>query len=372
MKVLFNGSMYSEKPTGVGIFIREIFAKLVHLKLLSDKSTLYVYSPDELPHNNAVKTIKLPTPLEAVFKRSLSLHRIIWNFFFLPIIARKYNLVYSFSSHGSPFIKNQIVTVHDLICMQFPAQHKTQYYYFKYLMPAILKSCIKVVTVSHYTKAEVIKHYKIAPEKITVISGAADHLQKATSFNIPEKEKAVMEWLFGKRFFLSVGASYEHKNIERLIVAMKLLNNDDLLVIVGSGNAYYSMLKEKYTDAQIHFLEYVSEPLLGYLYAHCIANVYVSLYEGMGFPPYEAAIYNTVTIASNATAIPEIYGDSVYYIDPLNTESIAAALKLFSESRIDKSSYQRHFPALLKKYSWENTARAIHNLIQKEVEKPSN
>jgi glycosyltransferase involved in cell wall biosynthesis len=84
----------------------------------------------------------------------------------------------------------------------------------------------------------------------------------------------------------------------------------------------------------------------------------------MGFPPYEAAIYNTVTIASNVTAIPEIYGDTVYYVDPLNIEQIAFALKQFSEGGIDKTIYQKRFPLLLQKFTWENTARAIHHLIE--------
>jgi len=295
------------------------------------------------------------------------LHRIIWNYFMLPIIARKYDVVYSFSSHGSPFIKQQIITNHDLICMQFPAQHKAQFYYFKYLMPPILKSCIKVVTVSHYTKGEVIKYYKLPPDKIAVINGAANHLQKVDVFSIPEKEKSIVNWLGGKKFFLTVGYSYEHKNIERLITAMKGLNDNDLLIIVGSGNAYYQSLKEKYADAQIHFLEYVSPSLLGFLYAHCIANVYVSLYEGMGFPPYEAAVYNTVSIVSNKTALPEIYENTVYYVDPESIQDIQHALELFSNSQINKEQYTCQFPALLQKYTWEHTATSIAELIYNEI-----
>ena len=366
MKVLFNGSMYSKKTAGVGIWIKEGYKKIVQLKLINGTSEMYAYSADGLAAEAAVKPIKLPAILEVALKRSLSLHRIVWNIFVLPLIARKYDLVFSFSSHGSPFIKNQIVTIHDLICMAFPQQHKTQYFYFKYLMPSIIKSCIKIVTVSEYTKSEVIKHYKVNPDKIQVINSAADHIKKVTSPDIPDKEKVIVHWLEDKKFFLTVGASYKHKNTERLITAMQMLNSDDLLIVVGSGNDYYNALKEKYSDEKIHFLEYVSLPLLGYLYAHCTANVYVSLYEGMGLPPYEAAVYNTVTIASNTTAIPEIYGDSVYYVNPLSTEDIANALMLFSAAQIDKNIYRNHFPALLQKYTWERMAISVSRLIREQ------
>ncbi len=367
MKVLLNGSMYSKKTAGVGIWIKEGYKKLTEQNMIHADSVMYAYSSDGLANTNKVKQIKLPFLLESALKKTLSLHRIIWNVFFLPLIARKYDLVFSFSSHGSPFIKNQIITIHDLICMAFPKQHKTQYFYFKYLMPSIVKSCKKIVTVSEYTKGEVIKYYNVAPEKIQVINSAADHIKKVESFDIPAKEKPILEWLTGRKFFLTVGASYKHKNIERIIAAIKMLNNDDMLIVVGSGNAYYNAIKENYADEKIHFLEYVSLPLLGYLYAHCVANVYVSLYEGMGLPPYEAAVYNTVTIASNVTAIPEIYGDAVYSVNPLNTEEICDALALFSYGKIDKEQYRSRFPALLQKYTWMNMATKLAALINSET-----
>ena len=181
------------------------------------------------------------------------------------------------------------------------------------------------------------------------------------------KKNKLLKSLKIKSFFLTVGASYKHKNIERLIAAMKMLNNDDVLVIVGSTNAYYNSLKEKYANEKIYFLSYVSLSLLGFLYAKCIANVYVSLYEGMGLPPYEAAVYNTVTIASNATAIPEIYGSAVYYIDPENTEEIRNALQLFSNNEVDKTKYTSQFPALLQKYTWMNMATKLAALLNSQL-----
>ena len=156
--------MYTKKTAGVGIWIKEGYKKFIEQDLLHADSTLYAYSSEGLTQKGTVKKIKLPFFLEAFFKNTLSLHRIIWNVFFLPRIASEYDLVFSFSSHGTPFVKNQIITIHDLICMAFPfSQHKTQYFYFKYLMPSIVRSCKKIVTVSEYTKGEVIKYYGVSP-----------------------------------------------------------------------------------------------------------------------------------------------------------------------------------------------------------------
>jgi hypothetical protein len=121
MKVLFNASMYTKKPTGVGIFIREIYNLLTSSYISKEENDIYTYSDDGQPKSPSVK--KLPFYLEAFLNKSLSLHRIVWNRYVLPIKARKYTLIYSFSSHGSRHITNQIITVHDLIALAYPKQY---------------------------------------------------------------------------------------------------------------------------------------------------------------------------------------------------------------------------------------------------------
>lgn len=372
MKILFNASMYMKKPTGVGVFVREIYNLLTSSYIRPEENDIYTYSDEGLPKIPSVKKIKLLSYIEPVFKKSLAGHRIMWNRFFLPVIARKYTLVYSFSSHGSPLVKNQIITVHDLIALAFPKQYRFQYLYFKYVLPPLLRSAKRIITVSAFTKSEVVKYYGIDPDKITVINHAADHLKPVASFNVPPKEEKIKQWLEGKRFFLTVGALRTHKNVERVIDALETIPGDEILVVVGAPSAYFNGLQKKYSEkehSRIHFLSYVSHEMLGFLYKNCIANLYVSLYEGMGLPPYEAAVYNTVTIASNVTAIPEIYGDSVYYVDPLNTDEIRNALSLFINGEIDKEQFRKKFPALLDKYKWKHTAAKIAAVIQEETGK---
>ena len=105
----------------------------------------------------------------------LSVYRLYWNFFILPFKARN-EPVYSFSSHGSPFCKNQIITIHDLICFEFPEQYKLQYFYFKYYVPLLIKSSKKIVVISEFTKKEVIKHYNIPNHKIETIYNGLNNL----------------------------------------------------------------------------------------------------------------------------------------------------------------------------------------------------
>ncbi len=157
--------MYTKNPTGVGIYIREVWNNL-YIKLDAEQVeyVCYTYQMEQLNKCNKLSVIKLPFALQYLLNRLISLHRLIWNLFYLPFVAKKYDLIYSFSSHGSPFIKNQIITIHDLVCFNFPKQHRLQFLYFKYIMPYIIKTSKKIVVISQFTRSEVIKRYKVDPD----------------------------------------------------------------------------------------------------------------------------------------------------------------------------------------------------------------
>ncbi|MDO4230379.1 MAG: hypothetical protein Q4C98_11235, partial [Capnocytophaga sp.] len=86
MKIYINLSMLNKKPTGVGIYSENLS------NVIKKKKTNWKF-------------------LHIKERRFISLYRIFWNFFILPFIVGKGNVI-SFSSHGSPFIKNQIITIH--------------------------------------------------------------------------------------------------------------------------------------------------------------------------------------------------------------------------------------------------------------------
>jgi glycosyltransferase involved in cell wall biosynthesis len=361
--------MYSEKPTGVGICTREIW-KHLHKTLDNEGIEYVIYAYDRAGLNYSEKTypVQLPFILQFLSKKFLSLHRLIWNIFYLPLIAKNYDLVYSFSSHGSPFIKNQIVTIHDLICFSFPKQHRFQFLYFKYIFPCIVKAAKKIVVVSEFTKREVIKHYNVAPAKVVVILNGGDHLNRSNDFSLPNDEKQKAEELSSKKFFLTVGATYPHKNVERLVEAMQQFRKNILLVIVGMSNTYYNSLSRRVNQQKLDnvvFLSYVSPDFLSWLYKNCVANVYISLYEGFGFPPFEAALQNKFSVISKCGALPEIYKGAAYYVDAYNIEEIKQVLEHIASPDFSSAHYEEKFSELIDKYQWSKAAVEVYELIIK-------
>jgi glycosyltransferase involved in cell wall biosynthesis len=140
------------------------------------------------------------------------------------------------------------------------------------------------------------------------------------------------------------------------------------LVFVGRLNAAALINKayfEKRKYKNIVFTDFVPDNQLNWIYAHATAYVHPSLMEGFGLPGLESMQHGLPLVSSNATCLPEIYGDAAYYFDPKNTESMARAIDdvLTSEKirhDLSKKGYQQ-----IKKYSWKKMAEQTHAIYMK-------
>ena len=359
-KVLINASMYSSNPSGVGIHIREVVRRLA---AAGDRFDFECFSYVPIQTEGlTVNLISLPPGLDLLKKRFKAIHRLIWNLFFLPRIARRFDMIYSGSSHGTPFFSKQIITIHDLISLRVTGQYPAQRFYFKYILPFIVRSSERVLVISEFTRDDVLDAYNLEPDKVVVNPNGGDHLRLGSTYvGMPED---ISEIIKGRPYFLAVGASYPNKNIERLIEAFLSVEHDCCLVITGISSSYGRRIKRKNrNNSKLIFLDFVSDEALSALYRGACANVYVSLYEGFGFPPYEAAANGTVSIVSDIASLREIYDNSVHYVDPLSVEDISWALKGFLEGRVDLASYRNEFSELLERYTWEKTAAKIIETI---------
>lgn len=341
IRVIFNMSMTNGRANGVEIYSLKLKERITNLR--NDILKEFVY----------ISSIK-----------PLSLYRIFWNFFILPLKAKDGKLVYSFSTHGSPFIKNQIITIHDLICFAYPKQHIFQYYYFKYLVPMILSSCKKVVVISEFTKQDILKHYKIDESKIEVIYNGCNLLEYKEN---PHDEAEFVKITKGKKYFLVVGAAYHHKNIERLLYAIKECGDIDAkFIIVAKKNdygEYLVSLSKKLNLKNIDFLYSIEENLLSKLYKECLCNIYISLYEGFGFPPLEAASLGAVSIVADIPVMHEVLGNNAIFIDPKSVEDIAQKINKVYNSEISLEEIRDNLSQLLSKFSWDKSASQIMKLI---------
>ena len=161
--------------------------------------------------------------------------------------------------------------------------------------------------------------------------------------NYNDIENKIAEITKNRPFFITVGAAYSHKNMFRLIGAVELLNNKEIVfLIVGKKNEYLQSVENfasgKNLD-QVKFLNYVDDNLLAGLYAKAIANIYLSLYEGFGFPPLEAASLGTISLVSDIPVMREVLGDHAFFVDSQSHAAIAEKLNLIIQQYESKNLF---------------------------------
>lgn len=351
--IIINGTILDTKPTGLGIYTLNIINQLSLSKRRCTLFTSINYNSNDQIHVTKITKFVRPYP----YKKLGGILRFLINQTYFTILAKRYNLAYLPTPHGSIFLKNQVVTVHDLLALHFPKQHKLQYYYYKFFLPFILKNAKCIISISESTKQDLIKFYNLSPQKIKVVHNGFDR----NNFTYKADAKEYIEKKYNlKNFIFTVGSSYPHKNIDRLIKAFKDLDNQDLkLAITGHIGENQKKIISTYDIKNVIFLGYIDSDDLPYFYSAATLMVYPSLYEGFGFPPLEAMSCNCPVVVSNTSSLPEVCGDAVEYINPYNISSIThGIMKVIKDDEYRNHIIQKGHLQVCK-FSWEQTSQDI-------------
>ena len=262
-----------------------------------------------------------------------------------------------------------VTTIHDLITVRFknPAKNPIIFYtkqqVYKWVIGQALRKSKKVIVPSKFVKQDLVSFYKADPKKITVTYESSDEItDKATPLKSLEH----------KKFIMYLGRPTPHKNLGRLIEAFVLLQTKHpklCLVLAGKKDFNYSLI-EKSANARniknIIFTDFVSEGELRWLYENCRAYVVPSLSEGFGLPGLEAMRHSAAVVSSNATVLPEIYGQAANYFNPLNVEDMSKSIdKVLSDERFRQKLIADGIDQV-KKYSWNDMAKKTLE-VYKEV-----
>lgn len=164
-------------------------------------------------------------------------------------------------------------------------------------------------------------------------------------------------------FVFHVGSPFPHKNIERLIESFEKLKQtrpDLQLVLAGKKEFYFAQLektikKSPYRDS-IVITGYIDDAELKWLYENAACYVLPSLSEGFGLPGLEAMAHGCPLVSSNATCLPEIYGDAAHYFDPLNVDDMTDKINAVLEDKTLQKQLINRGKTQLKKYSWRRMA----------------
>lgn len=265
------------------------------------------------------------------------------------------------------YLKRTVTTIHDLTTLRFtnpaknPVVFKVKQFIYAIVIWVAAHKSKQIIVASNYVKKDLLDYANINPAKITITSESADRITDA-----PES----LQNLIDKPFLMYIGRPTPHKNLWRLIKAFDQLKEkhpDLVLALAGKLDANYQSIQTKVQEAGIKnvvFCGLVSEGQLRWLYEHCRAYVFPSLSEGFGLPGLEAMAHGAPVVSSQATCLPEIYGDGAIYFNPIDIDDMAQTIdKVLSGEQL-RQKLIRAGSKRLEIYSWEKMAQetlAVYN-----------
>ena len=262
-------------------------------------------------------------------------------------------------------IKPLVVTVHDLT-------HEIYYREYgknKDFRPKerILDLADFIICVSQNTKKDLLKYYQINEKKIKVIYHGNDF------DNIKENLKK-KDINLNFKYFLYVGGRKRYKNFFSIIDVFKKnkqIYNEFKIICFGGGqllNSEKKILTEKNIDlSKIICFPDQDDELLFDLYKNATALIYPSLNEGFGMPILEAMSLGCPVISSNASSLPEVYGEAALSFCPLSHSELLDSLeKIAFESELRKKLITLGLKQSLK-FSWKNCANETLSVYKRLI-----
>lgn len=302
-------------------------------------------------------------------------HPILFVWWFEHSIKRalkKYEIDVFYSPDGYLSLKSdvpQIGVIHDLNFEHHPEDiPASPLRYLRKYFPKFAKKASHILTVSDYSKQDIIQSYGISSSKITVAwNGASESFAPLLEEEIQEVRAKKTQ---GRPYFIFVGAIHPRKNVGRLIEAFgkfAATNSDIDLLIVGESlwtNKASSIPEvSEELKKRILFSGHVSLSELNKLMGAAFALTYIPYFEGFGIPLVEAMRCGIPIISGNLTCLPEVAGEAAIYVNPFDTEEVSKAM---TELVVDEQKYQELKKKGIKRaelFSWNHTAEATWNVI---------
>lgn len=365
MHILIDGTTLSRKTDGLTQYTLSIV-----LELLRNTSNVYtlICRNNEVPDTYLRKLEEFSEKLhiEYVNISPIGLKRDIQFTIWYKKNKQRFDYLYEPSAQYPLGVKGGVYTIHDILYEEYPEKlgklSILKKLYLHHVVKRGLKKSSSVVTVSNFTKKEIIKyHGEKYANKLNVIYEGYEHLKNIEVCNDDNK--------ITEKYFLYIGSSRGHKNLHNLFLGYEKANISWKLVIVGRMDR----LEEKDKDLvqkinqsyeKIIFTGWIEDKKMYELLSKSAAFVFPSKSEGFGIPILESYFFKIPLLCSDIEVFKEITDDACIMFNPFDIDNIARVLTDFSNRTKDENEelIQRQNKQLLK-YSWKKAAENIYNIL---------
>ena len=265
-----------------------------------------------------------------------------------------------------------VVTCHDIEPLVKPELFRRSIVAYYAVFARFMKRAATIIAISENTKKDVVERLGIPADRVTVIYDAADE-PFCPCQDASRQTEVRARYRLPARYVLYVGNTMPHKNLPRLLQAMRRVcdrHEDVRLLLVGAPDRYRDAVVEQIRmlrmEPNVRFLGRVPESDLPLLYQMASVFVMPSLYEGFGLPLVEALACGAAVVTSNVTSLPEIVGEAGLRFDPGDVEAMAEAIWQVLESPSVAESLRKAALARAALFSWRRCAEE-HVRVYREV-----
>lgn len=364
-RLLLNG-----KLEGIGYFSQELLKRIT----TKNKDVEFVFFFDrnydkKFLFSSNVKPVVIPFPTRLP---------ILWKIYFeflLPFYCKLYHIDMFFSPENYiPNIKSIpiISTVHDLNFfhdVNYIGSNSYRKFIFKYF-PKYIKNSSKIITVSEFSKEDIVSCYNIDKEKIEVVYNAANNVYCPQT--LEQNNVTKQKYTQGKDYFYFVGSIHKRKNLTNLFKAFDIFKqktkSDIKLVIIGNKKWWKGEIEDTYNamtyKENVVFTGRMEAEDVCKVASASIGLVFVSLFEGFGIPIVEAFACHTPVITSNVTSMPEVAKDAALIVDPNNVNQISEAMySLYTDKKLREGLINKGVERN-KDFSWDKSSDKLWKIIK--------
>jgi len=353
MRVVIDGCCLGRKKTGNETYLRGLLSGLQEVSVAGcDLSVITTTAhrgerPEtfewiDIPQGNFLSRNFLTIPSELTrFKGKTSIyHATYWTRFWSEVVP-------------------SVVMIHDISFVSFPQGFKKhEQWIYAGLIEQVAKRSRHIVTVSEFSKRDMIERWKIPGEKITVTYDGLDDCYRPASGKNQEMKGEETPYI------LYVGNLHPRKNLVRLLKAFVLLKEETKLrhrlKIVGQAawmfEDIFEAVRRHRLEEAVDFTGYVSQEELIRLYQQATVTVYPSLFEGFGLPVLEAMGCGSPVVTSKTTSIPEVAGEACVLVNPESVEDIAGAMEKVLVSEKLQAELREKGLRQSEKFTWKQMA----------------
>ena len=264
-----------------------------------------------------------------------------------------------------------VVTIHDLIYLKYPEYFgPVNQKIYEWKARYACKTADLIIAVSEQTKADLIQHFNLDPQKIKVVYQSCDPIFLQPK-NDTVKEAICLKYQLPQQFILSVGTIETRKNLMLAVKALKNIPAEVSLVVVGRETKYARIIKnyllKEALQNRVLFLPGVLFEDLPAVYQLASVFVYPSRYEGFGIPILEALCSGTPVVAAKGSCLEEAGGPNSFYVDPDDAVFMAQKINLILENETLQQKMKTEGRQYALRFEEKNVAQNLMEVYQKAL-----